>query len=112
MRKCCDQQNRKRGSRGSQDVSDAPAVAGRGGIQGSRSQWLNRGAPDYREAVSFNVLYLESLGCYPALINFNLIPTAVKDEREVVAARDLTTDEKVMAFLSRLLPVTKDAKNG
>ena len=29
-----------------------------------------------------------------------------------MAAQDLTTDEKVVAFLSRLLPVTKDEKNG
>ena len=31
---------------------------------------------------------------------------AVKDERSLVAAGDLTTDEKVAAFLSRLLPTT------
>jgi hypothetical protein len=42
----------------------------------------------------------------------NLIPSAVKEDRAVVGARDLTTDEKVAAFLSRLLPVTKDGKHG
>jgi len=46
------------------------------------------------------------------LIHFILIPSAVKAGRTVVAAGDLTTDEKVVAFLSRLLPVTKDKKNG
>jgi site-specific recombinase XerD len=42
----------------------------------------------------------------------NLIPLAVKEERAVVAARDLTTDEKVAAFLSRLLPMTRDENHG
>jgi hypothetical protein len=42
----------------------------------------------------------------------NLIPSAVKEDRAVVATRDLTTDEKVAAFLSRLLPMTRDGDHG
>src|SRR5262249_8762690 len=42
----------------------------------------------------------------------DLIPSAVKENRPVVAAGDLTTDEKVAAFLSRLLPATKGEKHG
>ena len=49
---------------------------------------------------------------YPVLIDSTLIPSAVKEGRALVAASDLTTDEKVAAFLSRLLPVTRDAKHG
>lgn len=45
-------------------------------------------------------------------IDFALIPSAVKEGRSVVVAADLTTDEKVAAFLSRLLPVTKGGKHG
>jgi site-specific recombinase XerD len=62
--------------------------------------------------IRHNVLYLESIPRYPARMDSNLIPSAVKEERAVVTARDLTTDEKVAAFLSRLLPMTKDAKHG
>src|SRR5436190_21753340 len=46
------------------------------------------------------------------LIDSTLFPSAVKEGRTIVAAADLTTDEKVAAFLSRLLPVTKDGKQG
>src|SRR5438067_3657176 len=46
------------------------------------------------------------------LIDTTLVPSAVKEGRVVVVAGDLTTDEKVAAFLSRLLPVTKDRKQG
>src|SRR5436190_19475338 len=49
---------------------------------------------------------------YPARIDSTLILPAVKQERAVVAADDLTTDAKVAAFLSRLLPVTRDGKHG
>jgi len=59
-----------------------------------------------------NVLYLESTGRYSVRIGSSLIPSAVKEARTVVAATDLTTDEKVAAFLSRLLPVTKEGKHG
>src|SRR6266849_862339 len=45
-------------------------------------------------------------------IDSNLIPSVVKEGRAVVVAGDLTTDEKVAAFLLRLLPVTKDGKHG
>src|SRR6266436_4906845 len=41
-----------------------------------------------------------------------LIPSPVKEDRPLVSAVDLTTDEKVAAFLSQLLPVTKDGKHG
>ena len=46
------------------------------------------------------------------LIDSTLIPLAVKERRAVVVAGELTTDEKVAAFLSRLLPVTKDGTHG
>ena len=58
------------------------------------------------------MLYLVSNPCYPVLIDSTLIPSAVKEGRAIVAVGDLTTDEKVAAFLSRLLPVTKDGKHG
>ena len=45
-------------------------------------------------------------------IDSTLIPSAVKGTRAVVVAGDLTTDEKVAAFLLRLLPVTKDTNRG
>lgn len=48
---------------------------------------------------------------YPVLIDPTLIPSAVKEGRAIVVAGDLTTDEKVAAFLSRLLPVTKAGKH-
>src|SRR5438270_13590175 len=41
-----------------------------------------------------------------------LILSPVKEDRPLVCAGDLTTDEKVAAFLARLLPVTKDGKHG
>src|SRR5438132_174009 len=41
-----------------------------------------------------------------------LIPSPVKEDRALASAADLTTDEKVAAFLSRLLTVTKDGKHG
>src|SRR5437762_13362385 len=41
-----------------------------------------------------------------------LIPLPVKEDRPLVSAGDLTTDEKVAAFLARLLSVTRDAKHG
>jgi len=56
------------------------------------------------------VLYLVSIPRYPVLIDSALIPTAVNEVRAIVAADDLTTDEKVAAFLSQLLPVTKAGK--
>ena len=62
--------------------------------------------------IRHNVLYLESNPRYPLLIDFTLIPSAVKEGRAIVAVGDLTTDEKVAAILSRLLPVTRDGKPG
>lgn len=46
------------------------------------------------------------------LIDFPLIPSAVKDGHAVVVAGDLTTDERVAEFLARLMPVTKDGNHG
>lgn len=40
------------------------------------------------------------------------LPSAVQHQNVTVAGGDLTTDDKVAAFLSRLLSVTKDEKQG
>lgn len=41
----------------------------------------------------------------------SLVPVAVEVECPLAGARDLTTDEEVAAFLSRLLPMTRNGEN-
>lgn len=61
------------------------------------------------DLIPHNVLYVRSYSCYIQNIDQTTALVGVKDSAIVHADDDLTTDEKVSAFLARLLPRTRDS---